>query len=145
MSRQLELHRNHIDQSGHRRPPSFNHKVGRLPIQGVSFCIEVTQTLQWIGNLQQGPFSVMPKTPKDLFRGGTKVDDLPSTVEALAIDGSQNRSPSRRYHGRGTKCQLVQHQFFDISKRCLPFSLEILTNGASQASLDLMVRVEKGQ
>ena len=87
--------------------------------------------------------SVMAQTAKYLLRGGVEVKDLAVLAQEISVLFSQDRAPTRGQHALALENQLGQDLGFDVAKALLPLALEIFADGAAQALLDRMIRVQK--
>lgn len=139
-SRELELHHDHVYQRCHRRPARFNHEMGSFTVQGITFGIQLAQTLQGIGYLQQGTLGIVPQTSQQLFRHGLEVDHLASRAQTLTVDRAEYGTATRGQHAVVLR-EFLQDLFLDVAKAIFTFTLEKLPDRTSQSPLDQVIRI----
>jgi hypothetical protein len=144
MASQLQLHHDHVDQGGHRRSSGLDDKVGDLAVQRIPDVVQVSQALERIVDLQQRPRMVMAHTAKHVFWSGSEVNHLTPFMQMLAVDLAQNSASASGDHALVCATQVVQHLLLDIAETIFSLSRKKLSNRASQAVLDHMVRIHKG-
>jgi len=66
-------------------------------------------------------------------------------MQVLAVDLAQNSATTGGDHALVRATQVVQHLLLDIAKTIFSLSRKKFTDSASQAVLDHMVRIHKGQ
>lgn len=89
---QFQLHADHVDQRGNRRPSSFNHKMRRFTVQRIALGIQIAQAAQGVGHLQQRPADIVAEPAKQLFRRRAQVDHMAAVMQALAVGCAQHRT-----------------------------------------------------
>lgn len=87
----------------------------------------------------------MTQSSKKLIGRRFEINNLSTLMKMLAIGSSKYRASARRQDTLMLKGQVVEHLLLNISEPVLPFALKILANGTTQATLDRMVRVDKGK
>jgi hypothetical protein len=87
--------------------------------------------------------AVVAQTAKHLLRAGVEVKHLAVLAQQISVLFSQHRATPRGQHALALQHQLGQDLGFDVAKALLPLALKILANGAAQALLDRMIRVQK--
>ncbi len=69
---------------------------------------------------------------------------MPPLPKPLAVGLAQHRTTTGGEHHPGKTGQLIQHLGLKIAKTIFAFTLEKLSNGATQPLFDHMIRVKKG-
>ena len=67
MSRQLQLHANHVDQHGHRRAAGLQHKMRGVSVKRVTGIKKCPQSVQRVIDLQQGPPCIVAQASVHIF------------------------------------------------------------------------------
>jgi len=117
--------------------------VGGLAVQGVTCFVQGTQTCQGIVHLQQRPTRVVPHAAVDVFWRGAQVDHIPAFMQVATVGLSQHRAATGGEHAVVVQAQVIEHCLLDIPEGLFPLAGEVFTDGAAQAFLDHMVRVDK--
>ena len=93
--------------------------------------------------MQQRAIAVMAQTAKHFLRAGMEVKHLTTLAQQIAVLFPQHRAAASGQHPMGLLHQLAQDLGFDVAKALLPLALEIFADGAAQALLDRVIRVQK--
>ena len=72
-----------------------------------------------------------------------QINRLGSLPQKITIGWAQNNAATGGQHTSTTLGQLVNHLFFKIAKSRLTFALEKLADGATNALLYDLIRIEK--
>lgn len=118
--------------------------MGRLAVKWVTISVKLSQSTQRVGHLQKGPINVMPQPAKQLIGIGFKVHHAPAIPKMPAVGTAQNSSTASRQNPRRLGGQGVDSFFFNVPKTVFPLTLEKLPNRTTQALLNNVVGVRKG-
>jgi len=142
---ELQLLQDHLQQRAHMGTGALDHVMCGLGVQGVPHLKELPEPHQRVGHLQKGATLVMPQTPKHVLRRGSQVKNNASFSQSFAVQGANHRAASCGQHAVGALGQLIDHLRLDVSEALLALDFEELANGATQALLNGVIRIDEGQ
>jgi len=84
-TRQLQLHHDHVNQGGDRWATGLDDEVRGFPVERIAQRVQVTQTRQRVGDLQQRSVHVMAQAPEQLVGRGVEVHHPATLAQMLAV------------------------------------------------------------
>ena len=132
-----------LDDARGNQMTAFHDNMGCLPIQRVSYRMQLLQLRQWVCNMQQRAVSIVARTLKQQDRWHIQVHNPARIMKAAAIFRIEDDASTGGHHNIGTLREFVNGLHLATPKPLLTLYFEDRRDGYASTLNYFMVGVEK--